>query len=143
MSSGFPDSIDPWRFCDFLDSRGKNLIRTWLDSLPEKAAAKIDARILYMRTIRIWPEQYVSALRGWPDLFELRIVSDGSQYRPICFYGPMQGEVTIVHGTIEKGKLSRNALAYADGNRSIALADRSRVTEHDFRKGSNSPKSEE
>ena len=75
--SGFPDTMNPWRFYDFLDGRGNNLIRAWLDSLPVKASAKIDARILFMRSIRIWPEQYVSALVGWPSLFELRIISAG------------------------------------------------------------------
>ena len=135
--------MNPWRFYDFLDSRGANLIRRWLDSLPAKASAKIDARILYMRAIRIWPEQYVSALRGWPNLFELRVVSAGSQYRPICFYGPAQGEVTLVHGTIEKGKLPQRELKYADGNRCIALVDRSRIAEHDFRKGSDTQQSED
>ncbi len=102
--------MKPWTFYDFLDSRVNNLIREWLDSLPEKATAKIDARILYMRSIRVWPEQYVSALVGWPNLFELRVVSAGSQYRPLFFYGPNRGGITLVHGAIEKGKLSRGDL---------------------------------
>ena len=47
--------FNPWKFYDFTDSRGNNLIRAWLDSseVTEKAAAKIDARILYIRTVRI------------------------------------------------------------------------------------------
>src|SRR5258708_16752171 len=136
-SSGFPDSMSPWTFYDFLDSRGVNLIRAWLDSLPPKAAAKIDVRILYMRTVRTWPEQFVSALKGWPDIFELRIVSTGAQYRPLCFYGPQQGDVTIVHGAIEKGRLPRRVLDHADGNRRIVQADPSRITPHVFRKERN------
>jgi hypothetical protein len=126
--------MNPWTFYDFLDIRGVNLIRAWLDSLPVKAAAKIDARIVYMRAVRVWPEQYVSALKGWPDVFELRVVSAGSQYRPLCFYGPGVGDLTIVHGAIEKGKLPRRVLEHADGNRRIAQADPSRIEPHVFRK---------
>jgi hypothetical protein len=125
--------MNPWAFYDFLDVRGVNLIRAWLDSLPTKVAAKIDARIIYMRSVRVWPEQYVSALKGWPDIFELRVVSAGAQYRPICFYGPNRGEVTIVLGTIEKGKIPRRVLKNADDNRKIVQSDGSRIEQHVFR----------
>lgn len=126
--------MNPWAFYDFLDSRGNNLIRRWLDSLPEKNSAKIDARILYMRSLRPWPPQYVSALVGW-DIFELKIVSAGSQYRPLAFYGPGRGEVTLVLGAREEGKLPKRILELADGNRKIACANRSRICEHVFRRG--------
>src|SRR5260370_29283029 len=96
-----------WKFYDFLDSRGNNLIREWLDSLPEKASAKIDTRIAMMSAVRsdggVWPEQYVSALVGWPEIFELRIVSAGAQDRPICFYCPSPGAITLGYRAIEKG----------------------------------------
>jgi hypothetical protein len=125
--------MNPWTFYDFLDSRGVNLIRAWLDSLPQKVAAKIDARILFMRTVRVWPEQYVSALKGWPDIFELRVVSAGAQYRPLCFYGPNRGEVTIVLGAIEKGKIPRRVLQNADDNRKIVESNPRRIEQHVFR----------
>ena len=125
--------MTPWTFFDFLDSRGENLIRAWLDSLPTKAAAKIDARILYMQTVREWPDQFVSALKGWPGLFELRVTSAG-QYRPLCFYGPNRYQVTILLGAMEKGKLPRRVLAHADGNRTIVQANPGRIAPHVFRK---------
>ena len=134
--SGNPDSINPWTFYDFLDGRFENNeIRQWLDSLPAKAASKIDVRILFMRTVRIWPEQYASALVGWPDLVELRVVFAGNQYRPIGFYGPQRGEFTLVLGAIEKGKLPRRILQLADENRKLAIADRRRICRHIFAKG--------
>jgi hypothetical protein len=134
LSSGNPDSMNPWTLYDFLDSSGGNLIRPWIDSLPTKAAAKVDARLLLMRSIRIWPEQYVSALKGWPYILEVRIISNGVQYRPLFFYGPERGEVTFVLGAIEKGKLPRRILENADDNRKIVLADRTRIGPHIFRK---------
>lgn len=125
--------MNPWRFYDFLDSRWNNTIRLWLDSLPEKASAKIDARIFFMQAVRTWPEQYVSAIQGWPNLLELRVVSAGNQYRPLGFYGPERAEFTLVLGAIEKGKLPRRVLELADENRRIAISDRRRIREHDFR----------
>ena len=116
-----------WTFYDFLDGRGVNLIRQWLDALPDKARAKINTRILFMRAIPAWPEQYVSAIKGWPELVELRVVSAGSQYRPLGFYGPQRHQFTLVLGAIEKGKLPSRVLEAADENRKIVLANASRI----------------
>lgn len=128
--------MDSWTFYDFLDGRFENSeIRQWLDSLPVKAAAKIDVRILFLCSMRIWPEQYASALVGWPDLVELRIVFGGDQYRLIGFYGPQRGEFTLVLGAIEKGKLPGRILQLADDNRKLAIADRRRICRHVFAKG--------
>jgi len=123
-----------WTFYDFLDSRGVNLIRQWLDTLPDKARAKINTRILFMRAIPVWPEQYVSALKGWPELVELRVVSAGSQYRPLGFYGPQRHEFTLVLGAVEKGRLPSRILEAADENRKIVLAGRGRTCKHEFDK---------
>lgn len=49
--------MNTWKFYDFLDSRGGNVIREWLDLIPAKASAKIDVRILYMQAIAVWAEQ--------------------------------------------------------------------------------------
>src|ERR1035437_982647 len=123
-----------WVFCDFRDTRGVNLIRQWLDTLPPKASAKIDTRLLFMKAIQLWPEQYVSALVGWPGLVELRVGSIGNQYRPIGFYGPRKRDFTIVLGAIEKGKLPSRVLEVADDNRRIVLADWNRICEHEYDK---------
>jgi hypothetical protein len=130
--------MDMWKFYDFLSTRGDNLIRQWLDSLPDKASAKIDARILYMRAVPVWPEQYVSAIRGWPGLVELRIGSAGNQYRPLGSYLPGR-EFVLVLGAIEKGKLPKRVLQVAYDNRNIAITDRSRIREHEFAKAATPP----
>lgn len=124
--------MNVWTFYDFLDGRGFNLIRQWLDGLPVGARAKINTRIVFMRAIPVWPEQYISALKGWPALLELRVVSSGSQFRPLGFYGPGRREFTLVLGTIEKGKLPKRVLEAADENRKIAIADSRRICRHEF-----------
>jgi Gp49-like protein DUF891 len=110
-----------WTFYDFLDVRGINLVRLWLDGLPKKVQAKIDVRILFMQAQLIWPDGWVSALNGWPDILEVRIGSFGAAYRPLGFYGPGQKEFTIVLGTVEKGKLPKRVLEAADERRRIVI----------------------
>ena len=85
-----------------------------------------------MRAVPDWPEQYISALKGWPELVELRVVSAGSQYRPLGFYGPARRQFTLVLGAVEKGKLPSRVLEAANERRKIVLADTSRVCQHEF-----------
>jgi hypothetical protein len=119
-------------FYDFVDARGVNLIKLWLDGLPLKVSAKINTRLLFMMSLPVWPEQYVSSLVGWPGLVELRIGSFGTQYRPLGFYGPGRREFTILFGAIEKGKLPKRVLEIVDENRRIVLRDASRIAPHEF-----------
>jgi hypothetical protein len=124
-----------WTFYDFLEDRGVNPVRQWLDGLPAKAAAKINTRILFMMAIPVWPEQYISSLTGWPELLELRIVHSGVQYRPLGFYGPERREFTLVLGAVEKGSLPVRVLETADANRKLIVATgRNRICEHQFDK---------
>ena len=122
-----------WTFYDFLEERGVNSIRVWLDSLPKKATAKINTRLLFMRGMAVWPEQYVSSLTSWPELVELRVVNGNVQYRPLGFYGPERREFTIVLGAVEKSKLPSRVLENADANRKIVIkSGRQRIREHEF-----------
>jgi Phage derived protein Gp49-like (DUF891) len=115
-----------------LNERGDNEFLLWLQSLPKAARIKIDNRILILRAIEVWPAQYVSALKGYEGIFELRIVFSGNQYRPLGCYGPGRGEFTFLLGTIEKGKLPKRVLEIAEQRRKIILLDRSRTCEHQF-----------
>jgi hypothetical protein len=86
----------------------------------------------------VWPEQYVSSLKGWPDLVELRVVHAGVQYRPLGFYGPERREFTLVLGTKEKSAIPARVLGAADANRKLVLATgRTRIIEHQFDKTPN------
>lgn len=125
--------MNAWTFLDFLEDRGGNTIRVWLDRLPAKARAKINTRILFLMAQSKWPDQYVSALTGWPELLELRVVHAGVQYRPPGFYGPGRREFTLLCGAVEKGSLPPRVLEVADANRKLVLATgRTRICQHEF-----------
>jgi len=133
----FSYMVMPWTFFDFVTVRGDgervNEIHTWLNSkdVTKGAKAKINARVLTLQGFPIFPDQYFSAYRGWPGLYELRIVCSGVQYRPFGFYGPKQKQFTLLVGSLEKGKIPKSTLKVADERRKIVIADPSRIDPHD------------
>jgi hypothetical protein len=123
-----------WNFYDFVSSRGINEIHEWLNSqeVPKGAKAKINARIASLQGFPLFPEQYFSAYKGWDDLYELRVVFGGVQYRPFGCYGPQRRQFTILVGGIEKGSVPERLLAVADERRKIVYANPTRIRRHDF-----------
>jgi hypothetical protein len=127
--------MSSWTFLDFVTARGENEIYSWLHSkdVPKQARAKINARLTALRGLSIFPEQFISAYNGWDDLYELRIVFSGVQYRPFGFYGPRRREFTLLVGSIEKGKVPKSTLKVADERRKLVIADpTNRTCHHDF-----------
>lgn len=123
-----------WTFLDFVSTRGQNEIHDWLISnqVPSEAKAKINARIMTLQGFPIFPEQYFSAYTGWDDLYELKIVFSGVQYRPFGFYGPKRKEFCLLVGGVEKGKVPRSLLVIADRRREVVIANPNQTIPHDF-----------
>jgi hypothetical protein len=121
-----------WKFRDYLDRDGDNPIRKWIDRLPKKASSKVDAWILILEGIAVWPPQYISALKGCKGIYELRIVQNGVQYRPLGCLGPGKREFTILLGAVEKGHLPPSFCEVAQSRRQTILSDRRRTCEHQF-----------
>lgn len=129
------ESISEWQFRDFLDGRGMNVIRQWSLTLPQAAQAKLDTIILVLRVSPIWPwpAQYVSRLRGYKGIYELRVGSSGVQYRPLGCHGPGKKQFTILIGSVEKGgKLPKSDCEIAVERRKIILDYEGRTCEHEF-----------
>ena len=127
------ESIREWAFRDYRDGRGTNIVHEWIIALPVAAQAKIDSILLILQSKKIWPAQYVSALRGYKHIYELRIVSSGVQYRPLGCHEPDKGEFTILIGSIEKGgKLPKSDCETAIERRKVILKQKGRTCEHDF-----------
>jgi hypothetical protein len=124
--------MNVWVFFDFFSERGENEIHRWLNGgMPKTAKAKINARIAALQGFPLFPEQYISSYTGWP-LLELRIVSNGVQYRPFGFYGPGRGQFSLLIGGVEKGKIPKQLLEAANERRKLVISDPSRVRRHDF-----------
>jgi hypothetical protein len=126
--------METWTFFDFVSARGENEIHHWLNSsrVPVEAKAKINARIATLQGFPVFPEQYFSAYKGWDDLYELRVVFGGVQYRPFGFYGPERRQFCLLVGGVEKGKLPKSLLEVAEARRRIVIANPSQICRHDF-----------
>src|SRR5450759_1786223 len=98
-----------WAFKDFVDSRGENLIRTWLEGVPKKVRVKFTSRLQYLSGQTVHQRPQIAPLHDrkgerCSGLYEVRIVCDGIAYRPIGYYGPGSREFTLLVGAQEKGR---------------------------------------
>ncbi len=124
--------MEKWIFLDFVSERGENQILSWLDSIPEKAKAKINARILTLASCPEFPPQYISAYSGWEGIFELRIGFGGREFRPLGCYLP-DHRFAILVGAEEKGdKIPTNLLEVTHERRKLVIRDSSKLVPHDF-----------
>ncbi len=123
-----------WVFKCFLTNRGENEIRAWLNGLPKKARIKIDVRLRHLANVKHLQNepQYIKPMKGFDGILEIRIVSNGVQYRPLCCYGPELRELTLLIGAIEKdwGLEPHGALQLAADRMKIIMSDRRRVCDY-------------
>jgi hypothetical protein len=123
-----------WTIYDYVGADGNNEIRAWIDSLPIAAQVKIDTIIRHLEAKVIWPPQYVSDRKDCAEIYELRIVSSGVQYRPLGYFGPQRREFTILLGAVEKGgELEPRAFCIiATRRRGIANGNKHRIVPHRY-----------
>lgn len=124
-----------WYFRDYVDQRGQNLVRQWLDSLPIAAQLKIDTYIRYLEITPNLQRPYIAALKGkYNKLLEIRVLSQNIQYRPLAFHGPKRYQITILFGAIEKGDQfePKSACDIAYSRMAIVNANETRSCEHEY-----------
>ena len=138
--------MKPWKIQDFIQPKDigyVNPIREWIDGQPIKAGVKIDTRIQYLEVTKVWDSSFCKKLRGYDEIYELRIVFNNIQYRPLGCMGPGAGEFTILIGAIEKGRfVPPDAPRTAEERRKLVFEDRRYVHEHEYCKGPITDKSE-
>jgi hypothetical protein len=123
-----------WNFRDYVNSHGENEIHAWLNSLPKRAKARINALIRHLEAVKLFSTNDAKVLHGSCDgLFELRIFVERVQYRPLCSYGPNNRDITILFGAIEKGDKFVPATACSRAlDRKAEIFVKERTCEHDF-----------
>jgi hypothetical protein len=121
-----------WIFRDFVNERNENEIREWIDSLEVKRARiKIDVRLRDLERVEQLRYPYVEKWVGESDLYEVRVVFAGVEYRLLGCYGPARHEFSLLVGaTMRDDKLEpRNAVTTAK-TRMPLISDRRRTCEH-------------
>jgi len=123
-----------WRFYSFLD-KGECVIHQWMDKsrIKTRGIVKIEARLRYLRLVKVWEPHYVKKLSGYEDIFELRVVYQRTQYRPLGCFGPINGVFTLLVGAVEKGGnfYPRNAPDLATQRREDIYTNRRLIHEYE------------
>lgn len=92
-------------FFDFVSARGENVIEAWLASIPWQARDEINVQLLLLRNVQSLHRPAVGHLQG-PEcrgLIEIRVTFQRQRYRPLAYFGPGEGQVTLLVGAKEKG----------------------------------------
>lgn len=126
-----------WTFLDFVDARGVNQIKAWLDSVPAKVKAKFNTRLQYLRNEKVLSDApYTKMLKGEGDgLMEIIFEVFNVQYRPLAFYGPGNHEITILFPAEERSGrfVPRGTVRTAQRRRyEVERNPQGRVCPHDF-----------
>jgi putative component of toxin-antitoxin plasmid stabilization module len=124
-----------WVFRDYLTERGENIIRRWLDSLPKRANIKIDLRLRYLENVQYLnlEPQYVKSMVGYEGIYEIRVVLNNVQYRPLgCYVPGERGQFALLIGAVEKGdKLEpKDACELAEERKHVITFNKSRLCDH-------------
>jgi hypothetical protein len=130
----------PWTFYDYRNASGRNLIKDWVEGLPQGTRhhlkARLNALINELRFVDALDRSNgVGQLHGeCAGLFELVLKVDKTQFRPIGCYGPAKtGEFTLLAGAIEKdGKFTEPSICVTARERASRIHDRKHVCLHDF-----------
>lgn len=86
-------------FYDYVDMDGVNIIKAWLDSLPLKTKAKVNARLGALEQLdrTEWKMPLTEVLTGDKDgLIAVRVKYNKIEYRLLGYYGPERGEFTLL-----------------------------------------------
>lgn len=95
-----------WRYKSYCTSAGRNEVRDWYQSLTPALRAAVMARLLYLRQMprQSWQRPYFALLRGdGAGLGEVRLKLNNVQHRLIGYFGPDQGDFSILLVALEKG----------------------------------------
>jgi hypothetical protein len=123
-----------WTFRDWVEPDGENVVLTWLNGLPKRAKARINALIPRLEATQHLGPPHVKPLKGpCAGLMELRVPCEGVEYRPLCCYGPGRREVTILVGATEVGgKLVPLSACSTAHKRKARLTVEGLTRDHDF-----------
>ena len=113
-----------WTIKTFITSSGRNVIKEWVSKQPRGVQARINVRLRMLQTQQHWGRPYSEKLKGkYNQIYEIIITWNKNQYRPLGFFGPNQGDFTLLVGAKEKGSKfePKKAPAIADDRRKLVL----------------------
>ncbi|MFZ3136668.1 MAG: type II toxin-antitoxin system RelE/ParE family toxin [Thermodesulfovibrionales bacterium] len=121
-----------WTIKVYIAASGINYFQKWLDSLPKTAQVDIDERIRLLAATGFWHRPYAAKLKGYDEIWEIRILSGNVQYRPLGVFDLGEKVFSLLIGAIEKGSRfePKNAPKIAEKRRSLFLENKGHLDEY-------------
>jgi hypothetical protein len=121
-----------WTIKVYITASGVNYFQKWLDGLPKTAQADIDQRIRLLAATGFWQRPYAAKLKGYDEIWEIRILSGNVQYRPLGVFALGEKVFSLLIGAIEKGGRfePKNAPKMAEKRRSLFLENKGHLDEY-------------
>jgi hypothetical protein len=87
-----------WRFKTYVSENGRNDVQKEVDSAHAKVIEQFKARLRYLaNTPKLdWHEPHAKKLQSVEGIYEIRFKASGRQHRPLGFFGPGDGDFTIL-----------------------------------------------
>lgn len=105
----------------FVSLSGRSDVQEGVDTATDsvRAAFEVTLRYLVNAPRNGWSMPNAKQLQGFRDIHEIRFQEDNTQWRPLGFFGPAQGEFTITVWCSKKQNryYPQNALSSADSRR--------------------------
>ena len=89
----------PWRFNTFVSASGRHDVQADIDRLDETGLAYLQAQVKRLSgaaSMKDWSEPQAKKLKGYEDLYEVRFKAHRTAMRAVGFFGPSDGEFTIL-----------------------------------------------
>ena len=126
----------PISFRDYVDARGENAIRPWVEGCSQGARARLRVILDHLAGESDWRRSpYVEPLKGpGKGLLEIKFINKDTQYRPLICRGPGAAEATFLIGAIEEGDqlMPRSAIKTAQARKKIVSKNMMRTCAHDY-----------
>lgn len=121
-----------WTFKVFISSSGRDTFQDWIGSLDADAEEKIRATINLLSVTRFWDRPHFAKLKGYRDIYEIRVKGKDKEYRPIGCKGPGPQVFTLLVGASKKMKVwtPANAKETAEKRRRLVFKDRRYLGEY-------------
>ena len=125
-----------WTFWGFRTGPNQDVITDWYKERTPETRAKFDQRIRVLRNQppQHWRRPWIDKLeRQCEGLWEIRFKADRIQWRPLGFFGPGNGQFTILLFAKEKGNrfVPRLACQTALGLKAKVLMDHGRIRQYE------------
>ncbi|WP_313035661.1 type II toxin-antitoxin system RelE/ParE family toxin [Massilia alkalitolerans] len=122
-----------WKFKTYVSPTGRAEVQDEIDALEVEVSIGFQVRIRYLATTpkNDWKKPHARKLQGVKDVYEIRFKANGVEFRPLGYFGPNEGEFTILIWAYKKQDIydPANAIKSADKRRKQIVEGKGECTD--------------